>query len=681
METSGGVESWNRGAEELYGFTERQAIGRGVHDLLNTRHALPWDEFEKVLREKGHWNGEVRHTTRGGADVVVSSRLHLGHGTDGELRVLQIDRDITEQKRIQDELRQARDELEEKVRQRTTDLQKANRDLLMISACDQALVQMSNEHELIAVICHIIQEEGGYPLVWVGLRQPEGSSELQCTAFAGEGQAFLDALRRGAPQGLADGPAGEAINDGRAVIVEDVVRAPDDQNWKTQAIARGFRSIAAFPLLNPAATAFGVLSICSDTSPVVEKNRLALLVELANDLAFGVMALRARAERDHAQKELESQARQLRILAGEVVRSEQRERQRIAQLLHDQLQQHLAAALYGLNEFRGESTAGQRVETLARLGTLLRESIAMSRSLTSELGHPALMEPDLSVGLDWLAAWMKEKHGLQVSLEVRSPVFLAAEELRITLLQAARELLFNVVKHAGTGRAGLTLDRNAEGRIMVTVSDSGAGFDATRIARLREAGTGGIGLFSVRERLALSGGGIEIDSAPGKGSRVTAWVPDIAPGELVAPPASAQVSASARPRNGAGPASARQQMGAIRLLVVDDHAVVRDGLVMQLGQQPGIEIVGVAADGESAIELAGSLQPDVVTMDVGMPGMGGIAAARRIHALYPDIAVIGVSMYDDEAHAAAMREAGAVAHLSKSASIDILLATIRAAVS
>jgi DNA-binding NarL/FixJ family response regulator len=110
---------------------------------------------------------------------------------------------------------------------------------------------------------------------------------------------------------------------------------------------------------------------------------------------------------------------------------------------------------------------------------------------------------------------------------------------------------------------------------------------------------------------------------------------------------------------------------------VDDHAVVRDGIALQLLQQPDIEIVGEAADGAAAVELVRALRPDVVTMDVNMPGMNGIDAARAIHAENPGTRIIGLSMSEESEQGAAMRSAGAVHYLSKSASLDKLLAAIR----
>ena len=116
----------------------------------------------------------------------------------------------------------------------------------------------------------------------------------------------------------------------------------------------------------------------------------------------------------------------------------------------------------------------------------------------------------------------------------------------------------------------------------------------------------------------------------------------------------------------------------MRVLVVDDHAVVRQALARMLGQEPDIEIVGEASNGKIAVELTRQLLPDVVTMDISMPVMDGIKATRTIRAECPQVRVIGLSMYEEEEQALAMREAGAVAYLTKSGPLDALLAAIRA---
>ncbi len=352
----------------------------------------------------------------------------------------------------------------------------------------------------------------------------EGTDGLRRAAAAGDGGGWLEALAR---QGgsLAAGPAGEALRSGAAMVVEDLGAPAGAEDWRRQAIERGFRGVAALPLAGTAGP-FGVLVICSDRSPAFEPGQLTLLEELVNDLAFGVMARRARIERDRAERAMEVQAAQLRMLAGEVVRTEQRERRRIAQLLHDQLQQLLAAALYGLSDLGADADPEDRRVAVARLRGLIRDSIAMSRSLTSELGHPALTEPDINAGLEWLAAWMKEKHGLSVTIDCPSPMILPAEENRITLFQIARELLFNVVTHAGVRTAHVAVDATNPDLVSLRVSDHGAGFEPSAAAAPRsDHAAVGLGLFSARERLALIGGRMEIESRPGRGTRVSVWVP------------------------------------------------------------------------------------------------------------------------------------------------------------
>jgi len=101
----GTIESWNRGAEELYGFSQAEALGRVSHDLLSTIHQRPSQLIEATLHEHGSWEGEVRHHAKGGREIVVLSRLQLIRGGDGVERVLETNRDISEQKQAEEALR------------------------------------------------------------------------------------------------------------------------------------------------------------------------------------------------------------------------------------------------------------------------------------------------------------------------------------------------------------------------------------------------------------------------------------------------------------------------------------------------------------------------------------------------------------------------------------------------
>jgi CheY-like chemotaxis protein len=117
--------------------------------------------------------------------------------------------------------------------------------------------------------------------------------------------------------------------------------------------------------------------------------------------------------------------------------------------------------------------------------------------------------------------------------------------------------------------------------------------------------------------------------------------------------------------------------GPIRVLLADDHPVVRKALGALLGDEPDIEVVGEVSDGRAAVESAGQLLPDVIVMDFSMPGMDGIEATRVIHARLPSIRIIGLSMYPEADRSAAMIDAGADAYISKREKPDALLRAIR----
>jgi two-component system response regulator NreC len=118
-------------------------------------------------------------------------------------------------------------------------------------------------------------------------------------------------------------------------------------------------------------------------------------------------------------------------------------------------------------------------------------------------------------------------------------------------------------------------------------------------------------------------------------------------------------------------------MEQIRLLLVDDHQIVRAGLRMLFAAEPDMEIVGEVGGGEQAIEAVRTLHPDVVIMDVAMPGMNGIEATRRIKETSPDVAVLALTMHEDEQYFFEMLNAGASGYIPKRAAPDDLVSAIR----
>lgn len=222
------------------------------------------------------------------------------------------------------------------------------------------------------------------------------------------------------------------------------------------------------------------------------------------------------------EERVEERTGQVRLLASELVASEQRVRHRIARTLHDDLQQMLYAAEMQL-QFLESDADEEMQEGIDEVAELVVGALNVTRQLTVELSPPVLKGEGLPEALEWLAKHMREVHNLEVTVEVSERPQISHEEQRILLFQIVRELLFNVVKHAGVRQAQVALSV-AEDGIMIIVSDEGKGFD---MEALGAEGHAGFGLYSVRERLDLFGGRLDIDSKPGEGTRVILFLPGV----------------------------------------------------------------------------------------------------------------------------------------------------------
>ena len=374
---------------------------------------------------------------------------------------------------------------------------------------------------------------------------------------------------------------------------------------------------------------------------------------------------RAEQEREALLREVERRAQQLSALATELTQAEERERRRLAQTLHDHLQQLLVGAKMHVIALRNQADSQRFAVALQQIVALLEQSLAATRALTVELSPPVLYEGTLAQALAWLGHWVEERHGLNVVARLDPHAEPTGDDVRILLFQAARELLFNVVKHAQVERAYLGMRIVDHDLIELVVADEGVGFASPSDEALITPS--GFGLFSIRERLQLLGGRMEVVSSPKQGTRVTLYAP--ATPSRVAEPAVEPL----RPAEVAAPSLSTE----VSVLLVDDHRTVREGLAALLNHEPGIRVVGEATNGPMALELAARLHPDVVVMDVTLPGMSGIEATRRLRERWPEMRVVGLSAHAQPDIAGAMRAAGAVTYLDKGGPAEALIAAIR----
>ncbi|MEN6336328.1 MAG: response regulator [Phycisphaerales bacterium] len=369
--------------------------------------------------------------------------------------------------------------------------------------------------------------------------------------------------------------------------------------------------------------------------------------------------------------ELARRANQLQKLALELSQAEDRERRRIAVILHDDLQQQIAAAKFHVGLIGSRARHDPSLQkAVARVDEMLMEAVEKSRRLSHELSPAILQHGTLGEALRWLASQMQAKHGLAVRVDGDSRVNLDSDALRTFLFRAAQELLFNVVKHSGTDRARVHLRRL--GRCLcLSVSDRGSGFDPQAL----EA-TKGFGLLSIRERIELLGGRMTIRSHVGRGSTFFIASPDR---QFVAGAIERESLGRQQPVQRADRAARDEDTGQsrLRVLLADDHEIMRQGLVALFAEQRDIEVVGEASNGRDAVDQAYRLQPDVVVMDVAMPLMSGDEAATQIKRHLPETRIVALSMFHENDVAERMRRAGAEAYVLKTAPSETLLTAIR----
>ncbi len=358
-------------------------------------------------------------------------------------------------------------------------------------------------------------------------------------------------------------------------------------------------------------------------------------------------------------KVLEYQAK-LRSLASELALTEERERRRIAVDLHDRIGHGLAIAKVKLAGLRENCSECGLDEVLS----LMDQTIQDARSLTFELSPPVLHELGFESALEWLVNQLAEDHGINAELTMDRRPKPLAEDTRIVLFQAVRELLANIIKHAQAKKVEVFVKRAGE-QIKIVVEDDGVGFDFSEV-RARRNKAGGFGLFSISERLNHLGGKLEILSEFGHGTSITLAAPLMLE--------EAQLAGGLRAEH------AQNENGSVRkvrILLADDQQITREGLRALLEKHADMDVVAEARDGREAIQLSRELTPDVVVMDIAMRGLNGIEATRQIVGKIQGVKVVALSMHSDGQFVLEMLRAGASGYLLKDCAQEDLARAIR----
>ncbi len=588
--------------------------------------------FTKTVAGREDLQAEFRAVHSNGEVLWLSSRGKVICDNAGRaVRVLGVLYDITQRKQMEDQLRRLNDELEEEVQAQTEELR-------------DTVDRLQGE---------VARRVGAEGRLRKHSQMLEGFFQHTITPLAFMDRDF-NFVRVNEAYAVADDKVPEYFvgRNHFALYPSDENQAIFEQVVRTRQLYRAY----AEPFAYPDATRRGTTFWNWQLTPLLDEH---------GEVQFLVLNLENVTERQRAFHELERRARQLQQLTLELSQAEDRERRRLAEILHDDLQQQLAAAKFHLGILGGRIKNHPSVrDMVGQLDQILKDAIEKSRNLSHELSPAVLYHSDLGETFEWLARQLHVKHGLTVHVDAVDQVHLQSEALKTFLYKAAQEILFNIVKHARVKEARLRLKR-LRGRLWLTIADRGQGFDPQTVER-----TGGFGLFSIRERIELLGGRMRVRSAVGRGSIFVIVLPD---GQMME-------DRRQRTEDGLVPSAAVRHPPSgprLRVLLADDHKVMREGLAALLNEQADMEVVAQAGNGREAVNLTCEFQPDVVIMDISMPLMAGDEATRQIKLHMPKTRVIALSMFEEDGVAETVCKAGAERYLLKTAPFDELLGAIR----
>ena len=337
VDREGRIKYVNSFAAEQLGSTPQEIIGRPRGEVFP--HGMADEqvrELEQVFQEGYPLNVENRATFRG-RESWQSTALVPIREKDGALHeVLGISRDITLRKRAEESLRQTKDNLEQLVSERTSELkevnerlhreldvrkraeeklQAVNRALRTATASNHALVGALDEKQLLEDICGAVVDVGGYRFAWVGFAEHDNDRTVSPAAAGGQGSSYLENARISwnADSRHGQGPTGKTIRTGRPSVVRDIMTDPVFDPWREEASRSGFASAVALPLAGDGKP-FGALTIYASEADAFGKEEVDLLLELASDLAYGISAIRTRSERDQQAVALRRTGEQLSLL-------------------------------------------------------------------------------------------------------------------------------------------------------------------------------------------------------------------------------------------------------------------------------------------------------------------------------------------------------------------------------
>lgn len=314
------------------------------------------------------------------------------------------------------------------------------------------------------------------------------------------------------------------------------------------------------------------------------------------------------------------------------------ERDRLSKDLHDTMGHSYTSIIMGMETLRMELKSKEGEQQLDSLLQLARNSMEEVRLYLHQLDLSQESLP-LAVTLQQLTEEFKKHAKVNVRTRIIGEEYMASKQSKMTLYRSLQESLTNAVRHGHSTEIIVSLHFEPQ-QIRLDVQDNGCGVEEWK---------DGFGLTAMKERVSQLQGRVIVYSKKREGTLISCVLPK-------------QVQLS------------NEQ---IRLCIVDDHSFIRESLHTILDGQEDLQVVGMAEDGERALELCERLKPDVVLMDLEMPNLDGIHATKMIKEKWPDIRVLILSTFQNTERAKEIIRNGADGYLLKSIDSRELAESIR----
>ncbi len=601
----------NAACDALFGYEPGELLGRDA--AVVGAGAAPTPLQRLLQRPAGPgdtqaWQGDLLNRRKDGSEFWTSTRISsLQLPSIGRVW-LSVQRDITERKRAE------REQL------------RLNRALRLLNECDRALASAEAESQLLADICRLFVETGGYLMAWVGRPVDDAEKSVEPVASWGDTQGYLARVRISwdpdRPTGR--GPGGDAVRTRATPVNQSTLTADRMSPWREEARRSGFQASIAIPLAHKE-WLFGILSFYAAEPDAFGPEEVKLLEEVAGNIAFGIQSLRTRDQKDAAEAASQAKSAFLANISHE-----------IRTPLH---------AITGMaHMIRSEPLTAMQTERLGILEAAASHLLGVISAILEvskiESGTLALEQVPVRIGdvLDAVASMVRDQvqaRHLELRIDAGTmPGTLLGDPT--ALRQALLNYAVNAVKFTERGSIRISArqieDDGAAVLLRFEVDDTGIGIAPEALPRLftvfeqadnsttRRYGGTGLGLAITKRLARLMGGDAGADSTPGVGSRF--W--------FSARLKKGEAAAGAQPSSPVQDVRERLKnyLAGASILLAEDDPISREVGVAHL-EHVGLR-VDTAQDGAEAVALAGAHDYDVILMDVQMPRMDGLEATRRI---------------------------------------------------